>query len=216
MPQSLSCVDCHGGNGTATTKAGGASGADVPRRVARPRRTRTETYTLLNHERHEWIRFVNPSDLRVAPDRLRTLSRRHRPHRAEGPDGQQRAGLQHRALQQRVGAVQGRDVRRELHAARRAADHPHHSAADRRRNPRPRASCPVLLPLPRFEIGQPGNIFRIFERGGGPKSELGNPEPRRRARPAGRVRPAIAASARRPSVDPVILGAQKVRLERSR
>src|SRR5580765_9107070 len=66
VQQSLTCVDCHGGNGTATTKQDAhprPAFPDVWKSSANPH----STFTLLNHERHEWIRFVNPSDLRVAP-----------------------------------------------------------------------------------------------------------------------------------------------------
>ncbi|HYY96189.1 MAG TPA: hypothetical protein VE713_16910, partial [Pyrinomonadaceae bacterium] len=61
-----SCVDCHGGNGTATTKA--AAHTAKPRHPekwpgsANPE----ESYTLLNNENWDWIRFVNPSDPRTA------------------------------------------------------------------------------------------------------------------------------------------------------
>jgi hypothetical protein len=33
-----------------------------------------------------------------------------------------------------------------------------------------------LDPLPRWEISQPGNILRVFERGGRGRSEVGLPE----------------------------------------
>ena len=36
---------------------------------------------------------------------------------------------------------------------------------------------PVLDPLARWEISQPGNILRVFERGGGPRCDLGIPNP---------------------------------------
>src|SRR5205823_11569233 len=76
---------------------------------------------------------------------------------------------------------------------------------------RTKGVVPTLYPLPRFEIGQPGMIFRPFERGGGPKSELGNPN--REDVPG---QPDVTVSNRgygtQARVDPVILGAQKVRL----
>ena len=74
-PQSLSCADCHGGNGTATTKEEAHPRPRYPGRVATAANPH-ESYTLLNRERHEWIRFVNPSDLRVAPV---VCGRCHRP-----------------------------------------------------------------------------------------------------------------------------------------
>ncbi|MFM8336257.1 MAG: hypothetical protein ACKODK_11900, partial [Opitutaceae bacterium] len=36
---------------------------------------------------------------------------------------------------------------------------------------------PFLTPLPRFEVGQPSNILRAFERGGERQVEIGNPNP---------------------------------------
>ena len=70
---------------------------------------------------------------------------------------------------------------------------------------------PLFSPFARFEAGQPGTILRAFERGGGPKSELGNPN--REDVPG---QPDISLSNRgfgtQGSVDPVILGAQKTRL----
>jgi len=69
----------------------------------------------------------------------------------------------------------------------------------------------ALWPLPRFEITQPGTIFRPFERGGGPKSELGNPN-----RDDVPGQPDVTVSNRgfgtQGSIDPVFLGAQKTRL----
>ena len=39
---------------------------------------------------------------------------------------------------------------------------------------------PEITPLERWEISQPGNVLRVFERGGGPKGEVGEPVARRR------------------------------------
>lgn len=78
---------------------------------------------------------------------------------------------------------------------------------------RERDVLPFLLPFPRFEIGQPLSVafWRPFERGGGPKSETGNPN--REDVPG---QPDVTLSNRgygtQARVDPVILGAQKVRL----
>ena len=56
---------------------------------------------------------------------------------------------------------------------------------------------PYLDPLPRFEISQPGNILRIFERGGRFRPEVGIPERARRTGPAARAGSASAAWAPR-------------------
>ena len=49
-------------------------------------------------------------------------------------------------------------------------------AADRVRRCRRKGVVPYLDPLPRFEISQPGNVLRIFERGGRFLPEIGIPE----------------------------------------
>src|SRR5919204_2492926 len=41
---------------------------------------------------------------------------------------------------------------------------------------RKKGVLPFLDPLPRFEISQPGNVLRIFERGGRFRPEIGIPE----------------------------------------
>ena len=77
----LACVDCHGGNQEVSRPAGASPGdnsyADARDRAhvlplypddwnypssANPK----ESYTLLNRESSEYVRFINPSDYRVA------------------------------------------------------------------------------------------------------------------------------------------------------
>src|SRR3989442_1747983 len=74
-----------------------------------------------------------------------------------------------------------------------------------------RGWLPFLQPLPRYEASQPGNILRIFERGGRRPFETGLPE---RDEEAGR--PSRRLSARGlgtlTRTDPVFLNLQKTRL----
>src|SRR5271154_3792106 len=61
----LGCIDCHGGDATCTIKERAHVAPRYPdawRTSANPVRS----YTLLNHESPDFVRFVNPGDLRVA------------------------------------------------------------------------------------------------------------------------------------------------------
>ncbi len=70
---------------------------------------------------------------------------------------------------------------------------------------------PFLDPLPRFEITQPGNILRIFERGGRFRPEVGIPE---RLEEPGRPRTRLSnrGLGTENRTDPVFIGLQKTRL----
>jgi hypothetical protein len=70
---------------------------------------------------------------------------------------------------------------------------------------------PSLEPLLRWEITQPGNILRVFERGGGPRSEIGNPSPDEEGgKPDDQLSDRGLGTLLR--TDPVFLGLQKTRL----
>src|SRR5262249_34432782 len=77
----LGCADCHGGNAAAFVPPGTPRGTGEYRRVLEAAHVRprfpaewnwpssvkpARTYTLLNKESPEFIRFMNPSDYRVA------------------------------------------------------------------------------------------------------------------------------------------------------
>jgi hypothetical protein len=208
-PQGLSCADCHGGNGTATTKDEAhprPRQTDLFTSAANPH----ESYARLNEERHEWIRFFNPSDLRVAPV---VCGRCH----AGTVKSVQKGSMVNSAQVYSTGLYNNASVpfKDSVFAENYT---PRSEPQIIRTVPPPTAEetrlkgiLAVLYPLPRFESGQPGNIFRIFERGGGPKSELGNPN--REDIPG---QPDVFLSNRgfgtQARVDPVIIGAQKIRL----
>jgi hypothetical protein len=68
-----------------------------------------------------------------------------------------------------------------------------------------------IFPLPRFNVSQPGNIFRIFEKGGTKLADLGNPDPNEApGRPFRRLGERGLGTFSR--VAPVIIGAHKTRL----
>ena len=205
----LTCVDCHGGSGTATTRE------QAHPRPRKPEAWRTsanpaESYTLLNHESREWIRFVNPGDLRVADLACGRchgpIVRTVRKSPMVGSAQVYSTALYNNATVPFKDAIFAEQYSPfgEPQAIRTL---PPPTAEETRT----KGVLPILFPLPRFEIGQPGMIFRPFERGGGPKSELGNPN--REDIPG---QPDVTVSNRgfgtQAGVDPVILGAQKIRL----
>jgi hypothetical protein len=70
---------------------------------------------------------------------------------------------------------------------------------------------PFLEPLPRFEVGQPSNILRIFEKGGEKQEEIGNPDAfESPGHPARRLSERGLGTLNR--IDPVYLNLQKTRL----
>ncbi|MCA1636024.1 MAG: hypothetical protein LC802_20610 [Acidobacteria bacterium] len=207
-----SCVDCHGGSGAAATKE--AAHTAKPRYPEKWHGSENpeESFTLLNKENLEWIRFVNPSDLRaasIACSKCHDTTIRSVMKSAMSTSAQVfSSGLYNN------GSVPNKDA---LFAESYS---PHGQAQALRTIPPPTAQetkekgiLPILFPLPRFEMGQPLSVawLRVFERGGGPKSEIGNPN--REDVPG---QPDESFSNRgygtQASVDPVILGAQKVRL----
>ena len=171
--QNLSCVDCHGGNGTATTKEAAHVEADVPA-SSRRRRIPPNTYTMLNHENHDFIRFMNPSDLRTVPEVCGGCHAAIIRSVAKGPMVNSAqvysTGLYNNS------SIPWKDAKFvENYTPRGKPQIIRTIPAPTAEETRTKGILPVLFPLPRFENGQPGNILRIFERGGGPKSELGNP-----------------------------------------
>ena len=65
---------------------------------------------------------------------------------------------------------------------------------------------------PRFEVSQPGNVLRIFERGGRFRAGDRHPRPVRGARPAAARGSAIRGLGTENRTDPVFVGLQKTRL----
>jgi hypothetical protein len=205
----LSCVDCHGGNGKATTKAAAHPKPRFPEQwktSANPE----ESYTLLNAEKWDWIRFVNPGDSRVAG---KVCGDCH----GDIVKGVQKGPMMNSAQVYSTALYNNATVPfKDALFSENYNPHGHPQAIRTIPPPTPeetrtRGILPMLWPLPRFEMGQPGIIFRPFERGGGNKSELGNPN--REDIPG---QPDVTLSNRgfgtQASVDPVIIGAQKVRL----
>jgi hypothetical protein len=206
----LGCIDCHGGN---PTRGQSIEQAHVPPRnpefwksSANP----INSTVLLNHESPEFIRFVNPGDLRVA-EKACGLCHGDIVNRV-GHSMMNHGAMLWNAAAYNNGAI---DVKNPVVGQAYGADgvplkleNPFPPTAEQTRL---QGILPYLIPLPRWNRSMPGNLFRIFEKGGVAPLSLGIPaldEPP--GKPERRLSDRGLGTLNR--TDPVILGAQKTRL----
>jgi len=190
----LGCTDCHGGNAEIERPDGSARGDEpyadamneahiLPRypdqwhtpASALPERT----YTLLNHESREFIRFMNPSDYRVAELACGACHQRilHAAQRSLMSTSAMFWGgaAYNNGILDQKNYFLGEAYTEDGDAAKLTAPI----------EPTPEMQeygiLPALLPLPAFETIKPADVFRVFERGGRNKvhlfPETGNPNP---------------------------------------
>jgi hypothetical protein len=210
----LGCIDCHGGNANCDTKEAAHVWPKFPdawTSSANPVRS----YTLLNHEDPAFIRFVNPGDLRVAkiscgqchPKEVLAVQKGMMTHgcmlwgaalynNGSVPHKRPRFGESYsmNGVPQRINNVWTEE-----------------EWSDHERDVHYRGMVPYLLPLPRFEVSQPGNILRIFEPGGRFRPEVGIPE---RGEEPGRPRARLSnrGLGTENRTDPVLISLAKTRL----
>ena len=206
----LGCTDCHGGNPARhLTK----EQAHVPPRHPEFFRTsanppRSDVW--LNHESPEFIRFMNPGDLRVAEQAcglchgeiVRNVDHSMMNHGAMlwGAALYNNGAVPYKNY--RFGQAYGADG-----VPLRLINYTPVTPNDTKVH----GILPFLEPLPRFNLSNPGNILRIFEKGGEKQLQLGVPtinEPP--GRPARRLSERGLGTLNR--TDPVFLGLQKTRL----
>ena len=224
----LGCVDCHGGDVAATAPAGsspGDPGYDEAKAAAHvaPRNREIwatsanpeRSYTALLAEPVEFVRFVNPGDLRVAPE---TCGPCHPDQTLAVPKSPMTTSSIFWTAAAYANGIAGSKIAFLGEAYTREGE-----AAALRESPPPgeeeraAGALPFLLPLPRWESTQPGEYFRAFERGGivNPSffPEIGNPNPRLPDDPG---RPDIRFSNRGPGtgnrISPALINLHKTRL----
>jgi hypothetical protein len=217
----LGCTDCHGGN--ATVRAAGAAGSDEYRRVQaqahvlpsdrsiwKTSANPVRTYTAILEEELAFVRFVNPGDLRAAPqtcgpchaNEVKAVSKSMMTH----------GGFLYEAATYNNGVLPGKD------AIIGESYSPDGTPRILKTVPPPtpdemvkKGVVAALVPLVRWELGMPGNPFRVFERGGRRRLETGVSDPfEEPGKPdKGFSQRGFGTNVR---TDPVILGAQKTRL----
>ncbi|MDZ7345099.1 MAG: NapC/NirT family cytochrome c [candidate division KSB1 bacterium] len=165
----ITCVDCHGGNGAATTKE---------RAHVQPRLTEVfqssanpkHSYAALNHESPDFIRFMNPGDFRVADQ---TCGKCHAnifsrmltsimAHSALMPQASLYNNGIHDGKKPVFGEAYMPDGTPATLAPQQEVPLKSHEAMDRIRNS---SLVKKLFPLPRFEIIAATDPFRVLERG---------------------------------------------------
>jgi hypothetical protein len=205
----LGCIDCHGGNAATDVKEQAHVRPRFPdawRSSANPVRS----YTLLNHESPEFIRFVNPGDLRIAHISCGAC---HQEEVLQARTSMMTHGcMLWGAALYNNGAVPNKQARfGESYGMngtpQRLQTWPPPSDDEIKR----KGVLPHLDPLLRFEVSQPGNILRIFERGGRFRPEIGIPE---REEESGRPRARLSTRGlgTENRTDPVFVSLQRTRL----
>ena len=207
----LGCVDCHGGNPNTDDKLQAhvrPQLTDVFLSSANPVRS----YTALNHERPEFIQFVNPGDLRIAHLSCGT-SGCHAKETLEVKKSMMTHGCM------LWGAALYNNGATPDKWARYGESYSMNGVPQRLQTvptPTPEETArkgvlPYLDPLPRFEATQPGNVLRIFERGGRFVPDIGIPE-RMEDNGKPRTRLSNRGLGTGTRTDPVFIGLQKTRL----
>lgn len=185
----LGCTDCHSGKPEVMKSPGAGPGSAIyeqTKRQAHPRPLFPENerssanpvraYTRWLKEDREFIRFVNPGDLRVAEQtcgrsgchaaevlRVRTSMMTHG------------AMLWGAALYNNGALPVKNPIFGESYSADGTPQRLQTFPPPTPQETRTKGILPFIEPIERWEISQPGNILRSFERGGRSKPEVGNP-----------------------------------------
>ncbi len=165
----LGCTDCHGGDATATTEEAAHVLPRYPESWHYPSAANPkQSYTLLNREAPEFIRFVNPSDYRVARQacgacHTQAIEAAERSLMATGAMFWGAAAYNNGVLPNKVPAL-GEAYTRDGEPARLLSpgDPPGTVTAEQAA----RGALPTLYPMPTWQVTPPGDVFRVFERGG--------------------------------------------------
>ncbi len=213
--QDLSCTSCHGGNPAATTQAEAHVQPKFPKEWGCKNgdcssRNPERTNTLLAKESRDFVRFINPGDFRVITQTCGTC---HAEETKRSPRSMMAHGamLWGAALYNNGGYPIKDAAFGESYNEDGKPQALFQSPAPTREQQAKDGFLESLYPLPRWEISQPGNILRVFERGGKRRLEVGNPD-----KDEDNGRPDKGLSQRglgtNNRTDPVYLGLQKTRL----
>ena len=222
----LGCIDCHGGHAEVRLPAGAQKNSteykDAERRAhvqprlpdlwktsANPQRP----YAATNKESAEFIRFVNPGDLRVAALSCGTSDCHTRETYNVGHSMMTTGAMLWGAAIYNNGSYPLKNYRwGESYAPDGTPQRLITVPAPTKEETDKKGVLPFLDPLPRWEITHMGNTLRTFERGGRKSAEVGLPNPEEApGKPTQNLlSPRGFGTLLR--TDPVFLGLQKTRL----
>ena len=179
----LGCIDCHGGD--VTVRGDSSLEHDDPLYVAARDRAHVlpkypeswhfpssanpkRSYSLLNREAPEFVRFVNPSDYRVARESCGAC---HMPVIEAGERSLMATGAMlwggaayNNGIVPYKNYLFGEAYTRDGQAAKIVSPgDPPGSLSERQKA---RGALAELYPLPTWQVIPPGDVFRVFERGG--------------------------------------------------
>lgn len=219
----LGCIDCHGGNNDIRVIQGMSPKSEEyerEKRQAHPQpRILKDTaanpvrpYTDWLREDWNYIRFVNPGDLRVAEKTCGSSGCHTAEVRKVQTSMMTHGAMLWSAALYNNGAFPLKTPHfGESYSAdgrpQRLMTFPPPTAEETEK----KGILPLLEPLQRWEVSQPGNVLRVFERGGRKRPEIGNPDLEEDpGRPETKLSERGFGTELR--TDPVFLGLQKTRL----
>jgi hypothetical protein len=221
----LGCTDCHGGNADVRVPAGIAASSPEYEKVKQQAHPQPRDRQLLNRsanperaytqwlaESPEYVRFVNPGDLRVAAETCGSSGCHASEVRNVSTSMMTTGGMLWGAALYNNGGYPHKDTRfGESYAHDGTPQTVRTIPPPSPEEMRKKGVLTEITPLERWEISQPGNVLRVFERGGGPKGEVGEPA---RADDAGKPDDKLSTRGFGTELrtDPVFLGLQKTRL----
>ncbi len=221
----LGCTDCHGGNAEIALTAGMAQASPQYHKLVKQAHPRSRfeknartaanpirAYTDWLKENADYIKFVNPGDLRVAEQTCGRsgchLSEVQRVRTSMMTHG---AMLWGAALYNNGALPLKNPIFGESYGPDGKPQRLQTFPPPTPEETRTKGILPYLEPIQRWEVSQPGNVLRVFERGGGKKPEVGIPsleeEP---GKPDVKLGDRGFGTLLR--TDPTVLGLQKTRL----
>jgi len=221
----LGCTDCHGGDSSAAVTLGTQPNSPEyaavkekahvqPRDPAFKNRSAIpeRAYTKWLKESAEYIKFVNPGDLRVAPETCGAAGCHPNETRAVSTNMMTHAGFLWGAALYNNGGFPYKNTHFGESYDRNGTPQSLKTVpTPAPEETRTKGVLPELTPLFRWEQSQPGNILRVFERGGEKKAEIGNPTREENpGKPDDKLSDRGLGTELR--TDPVFLGLQKTRL----